>query len=101
MMRQKMNRGEIEQKEQGVGHVELPNAPKKTRGPYQESTLHHHSSENQCRRVSGNEHEQIGSVTETVISRREPGEHSVGNVTQENGPVGQAPEKVKPQISFR
>lgn len=89
-MRQIMDTGEIEQEKQHVSYVELPNASKKPGSSYQESSLHHHPSENQRCCVAGYEHEQIGSIAEAVIACCKPGECGVGNVAQENGPVRQA-----------
>src|SRR5262245_39260758 len=96
-----MDGSQIEHEQQNVGGVDLPHTPQQPRCSKDEAALEHSSAEDERRGVAGNEHEQIGTVAEAVVSERKPGQYAGGDVAEEHQPIGETAKQVQPQIPLR
>ena len=50
--------------------------------------------------IAGNEHEELGSIAESVVAKRQPGYDVVRNVIEENHPQPQATKEIEPKVTL-
>ena len=79
--------------------IELPDPLGQAGGTDDEAAFDHHPRVNEGGGISRNENEQIRGVAETVVSGGDPVHDIVGNVIQENRPVGDAAKQIKPEVA--
>ena len=73
-----------------MGGIELPHSAQQPGRSDYKAAIHHDLTEYEGRGVSGDQHEQVGSIAEAVVPGGEPGERRVRDVTQKDQPVRQS-----------
>ena len=63
-----------------MGDVELPGTHPEALGPSHKLTTFYRWSERKSDRLAGNEHEELGRVTEAVVAKRKPVHEIVRNM---------------------
>ena len=97
--RQIADRGDVDHEQDDVGDVELPDPLGQPGGADDEAAVEHHPGIDERGGIAGDENEEVGGVAETVIAGRDPVHDVVGDVIEEDPPVGDAPEEIEPEIA--
>ena len=90
---------DIDDEQQYVRDIELPNAFQEFCGTDNEAAFEHDARIDERGGVARNEHEQIGGVAEAIVSAGEPVHDVVRNMVDEDDPVREAPEEVEAQVA--
>ncbi len=93
------DRRRIEDEEKDVRDIKLPNAAHQQSCSCGNTLRGHPFRVHERRRVAGNEDENVGSVAEAVIPRRQPSDRIVRDVINKDRPVREAAEKIEMKIS--
>jgi len=93
------DRGNINDEQDDVRDIELPDPFGQPRRSDDEAAVKHHSGVNEGGGIAGDENEEVGGVAEAVVTGGDPVHHIVRNVVQENSPVGNAAKQVEPKVA--
>ena len=97
--RQIADRGDIDDEQNNVGDVELPDPLGQTRGADDKAAFQHHSRIDEGGGVTRNEYEQVGRIAEAVVPCRDPVHDIVRNMVQKNCPVGDPAKQIEPEVA--
>ena len=98
-LRDEADRGDIDDEQQNVRDVELPDALQEPRRADQEAALQHDLGVHKRGGVAGDEDEQVRGVAEAVVADRQPVHDVVRNVIEEDPPVGDSPEQIEAKVA--
>ncbi len=93
------DRRDVDDEQQHVCDIELPDPLQQLHRADDESALEHHLRVDESGGIPGDEHEQVRGIAEAVVPRRHPGDEVVRNVIEVDRPVGNAAKQVEPKIA--
>src|ERR1700684_1336604 len=87
-----------EQKQQDVGDVQVPSPHQQPLGGSEKVAGLNNWTVDVARQITGNKHEEFGGVAEPIIAKRQPSDHVVRNVIEEDHPKTEAAEEIEPKV---
>src|SRR3978361_1281384 len=86
-----------DQEEENVSDVQLPYPLHQPLGGGEKMAAAHRGPIDEAGEIAGDEHEELGGVTEAVIAQRQPADDVVRNMVEKNHPLPDAAKQIEPQ----
>ena len=97
--REKTDRDDVDDEQDDVRDIELPDALGEAGGADDKAAIDHHPRVDEGGGIARDEHEQVGGVGKPVVPGRDPVDDVVGDVVQKDRPVRDPAKQVEPEIT--